>query len=467
MRKNVKKVKKLLLRELKPAWNKYSEKDKRDVFKFAESYKNFLTEVKTERENCEWIVRASEKNGFKKFVNRKAKNYYLVNRGKSIAVAIAGRRPISEGIRLVVSHIDAPRLDLKPNPLYEEAELALLKTHYYGGIKKYQWTSIPLSLHGIIVKGDGRKVTINIGDNLKDPVFTIADLLPHLSRKEQSQKKLQDAIEGEKLSLLVGSFPFADDGNEKEKVKIAVMEILNKKYGIKEEDFISAEIEVVPAIPARDIGWDRSLIGGYGQDDRICGYTSFSAINNIKNPLHSCLALFVDKEEIGSVGATGAKSQFLTDCIRGIVILTGGKTTFDKVRDIFVNSKALSGDVNVAINPNYQNVLEKNNAAKLGYGVVLTKYTGAGGKYSTNDASAEFVGEIRQLFNKNKVVWQTGELGKVDEGGGGTVAEYIANQSIETVDCGPPLLGMHSPFEVSSKPDLYETYKAYKAFFES
>ncbi len=466
MKSHTKKVKKLLLRELKPAWNKYSEKDKRDVFQFAEAYKNFLTNVKTERETCKWIVRASEKKGFKEFVNRKARNFYLVNRGKSIALAITGKKPIIEGIRLVASHIDSPRLDLKPNPLCEEAELAILKTHYYGGIKKYQWTSIPLSLHGIIVKGDGKKVEISIGDNLKDPVFTIADLLPHLSRKEQSQKKLAEAIEGEKLSLLAGSFPFPDD-DEKEKVKIAIIQILNKIYGIKEEDFISAEIEVVPAMPARDIGWDRSLVGGYGQDDRICGFTSFSAIAEIKNPEHSCLALFVDKEEIGSVGATGAQSQFLTDCIRGLISLRGEKCSFDKVRETLTNSKALSADVNAAVNPNYQNVLEKTNAAKIGYGVVLTKYTGSGGKYGTNDASAEFVGEIRNLFNKNEVVWQTGELGKVDEGGGGTVSEYIANQSIETVDCGPAVLGMHSPFEVSAKADLYETYKAYKAFFKS
>ncbi len=466
MREKTKTLKKRLMRELKPAWDHYTHKERKRVLEFGNGYRDFLSIVKTEREAVEWIVSNARKNGFEKFSKKRGKKFYKLNRDKSIALAIIGRNPISKGVRVIVSHIDAPRLDLKPNPLYEDAELALLRTHYYGGIKKYQWTSIPLSLHGIIIKGDGKKITINIGDNLKDPAFTIADLLPHLSRKEQSQKKLSEVIEGEKLTLLAGSFPFPDD-KEKERVKLSVLEILNNRYGIKEEDFISAEIEVVPAIPARDIGWDMSLIGGYGQDDRICGYTSFNAINKIKTPENSTLVIFVDKEEIGSVGATGARSQFLIDCIRGIISWKGKSSSFDMVREVLNSSKALSGDVNAAINPNYQNVLEKTNAAKTGYGVVLTKYTGAGGKYGTNDASAEFVGEIRRLFNKNKVIWQTGELGKVDEGGGGTVSEYISQHGVETVDCGPPLLGMHSPFEVCSKADLYETFKAYKVFLQS
>jgi len=466
MKKRTENLKKRLMRELKPAWDHYTDKAKKETLKFSDKYKEFLSGVKTEREAVEWIVANAEKNGFNNFLKKRGKKFYKVNRDKSIALAIIGREPVLEGIRIVVSHIDAPRLDLKPNPLYEDVELALLRTHYYGGIKKYQWTSIPIALHGIIINGDGKKIKINIGDNAEDPVFTIADLLPHLYRKDQSQKKLVEAIEGEKLTLLAGSFPFPDN-EEKERVKLAIMEILNKKYGIKEEDFISSEIEAVPAIPARDIGWDMSMLGGYGQDDRICGYTSFKAINIIKAPVHSTLVLFLDKEEIGSVGATGAQSQFLVDCIREIISRKGKTSSFDMVREVLNKSKALSGDVNAAINPNYQNVLEKTNAAKLGYGVVLTKYTGAGGKYGTNDASAEFVGEIRRLFNKNKVIWQTGELGKVDEGGGGTVSEYIAQYGIETVDCGPALLGMHSPFEVSSKADLYETFKAYRVFLQS
>lgn len=466
MKKKTKSLKKKLIRELKPAWDIYTDKEKKKVLEYGNGFRNFLSLVKTERETVEWMRRNAERNGFEVDSKKKGKKFYKVNQNTSIALSILGSKPLSEGVRIIVSHIDSPRLDLKPNPLYEEIELALFRTHYYGGIKKYQWTAIPLSLHGIIIKENGKKIKINIGDNPEDTVFTIADLLPHLYRKTQSQKKISEAIEGEKLTLLAGSIPFPDN-EEKERVKLAVMEILYNKYGIKEADFISAEIEVVPAMPARDVGFDRSMVGGYGQDDRICGYTSFSAINAIKNPEHSTLALFVDKEEIGSIGATGAQSQFLVDCIREIISRKEKTSTFDKIRNVFNSSKALSGDVNAAINPNYQNVLEEKNAAKLGYGVVLTKYTGAGGKYGTNDASAEFLSEIRGLFNKNKVIWQTGELGKVDEGGGGTVSQYIAQYGIETVDCGPALLGMHSPFEICSKADLYETFKAYRAFLKS
>ncbi len=466
MKKKTEKIKKQLMRELKPAWDYYTVKEKKRVFEFGNAYRDFLNDVKTERETVEWIVRAAENNGFVNISKRKGEKFYTINHDKSIALTMIGKKSILEGVRVIISHIDSPRLDLKPNPLYEDSELVLLRTHYYGGIKKYQWTSIPLSLHGIIINGNGKKIKIEIGDNPEDPAFTIADLLPHLSHKEQSQKKLSEAIEGEKLTLLAGSIPFPDK-EVKERVKLSILELLNKKYGIKEEDFISSEIEVIPALPARDIGWDRSMIGGYGQDDRICAYASFQGVNNIKAPKHSTLVLFVDKEEIGSVGTTGAQSQFLVDCIRDIITLKGETSNFDLVREVLNKSKALSGDVNTAIDPNYQNVIEKTNAAKLGYGVVLTKYTGAGGKYGTNDASAEFTGEIRRLFNKNKVIWQTGELGKVDSGGGGTVSEYIALHSIETVDCGTALLGMHSPFEICSKADLYETFKAYRAFLQS
>jgi aspartyl aminopeptidase len=466
MNKRAKSLKKKLIRELKSAWIQYSVREKKKVFDFGDSYIDFLNRAKTERETVDWIVKNAKRHGFVNNAIHGKKKFFTINRNKSAALSIVGKRPITEGVHIVVSHIDSPRLDLKPNPLFEDTELALLKTHYYGGIKKYQWTSIPLSLHGVIIREDGQKVTINIGDNPKDPVFTIADLLPHLYRKEQSQKKLFEAIEGEKLTPLIGSIPFPDS-DEKESTKLAIMEILNQKYSIKEEDFISAEIEVVPAIHARDVGLDRSMVGGYGQDDRICGFCSYSAISEIKNPLHSTLALFLDKEEIGSVGATGAQSQFLTDCIREIISRKVKNSNFDLLRNVLNRSKALSGDVNAAINPNYPNVLEKANAAKLGYGVVLTKYTGAGGKYGTNDASAEFLGEIRRLFKKKKVIWQTGELGKVDEGGGGTVSEFISQYGIETVDCGTALLGMHSPYEVCSKADLYETYRAYKSFLES
>jgi aspartyl aminopeptidase len=467
MKKKGKPTGKDLLRKPKPAWDQYTATEKKSALAFGDGYREFLTAVKTEREAVSWIQRQARKRGFADASQKRAPKAYLINKEKSIALFAVGSRPISDGIRIVISHIDAPRLDLKPNPLYEDAELALLRTHYYGGIKKYQWTAIPLSLHGVIIKESGTKITVDIGDDPDDPVFTIADLLPHLSRKEQSQKKISEAIEGEKLTLLAGSIPLAGKDEEKERVKQNVMSILNEKYGIKEDDFISAEIEVVPALPGRDVGWDRSLIGGYGQDDRICGYASMKAILDAKKLKHSALAIFADKEEIGSVGATGAQSDFIIDCARALIARKSKKSSYDMVRDVLCSSKALSGDVNAAINPNYQNVLEKANAAKLGYGVVLTKYTGAGGKYGTNDASAEFMGEIRRLFNSQKVIWQTGELGKVDEGGGGTVSEFVSRHGIETVDCGTALLGMHSPFEICSKADLYETYKAYKAFLES
>lgn len=456
-----------LLRKIQPAWDQYSNTDKKDVLAFGDSFRTFLNSVKTEREAVSWISKLAKKRSYVDASLKKASRAFLINRDKSIALYTTGKKTVSEGLRIIISHIDSPRLDLKPNPLYEDAELALLRTHYYGGIKKYQWTAIPLSLHGIIVKENGEKITIAIGDAPDDPVFSIADLLPHLSRKEQSQKKISEAIEGEKLTLVAGSFPCPNNNEDKERVKKNVMQILNKKYGITEDDFISAEIEVVPALGVRDVGWDRSLIGGYGQDDRICSYAALMALLDAKKFEHSALVIFADKEEIGSVGATGAQSDFLIDCVRAIIVSKKKKATYDMIRNVLLKSKALSGDVNAAINPNYQNVLEKNNAAKLGYGVVLTKYTGARGKYGTNDASAEFVGEVRRLFNANKVIWQTGELGKVDEGGGGTVSEFISRHGVETVDCGTALLGMHSPFEICSKADLYETYKAYKAFLQS
>jgi aspartyl aminopeptidase len=467
MKKKSKTKGKDILRKLKPAWEQYTAAEKKKVLVFGDGFRTFLSTVKTEREAVSWIQKQAKKRGYSNVSSQRTSRGFLINRDKSIALFATGKKPISEGIRIVISHIDSPRLDLKPNPLYEDAELALLRTHYYGGIKKYQWTAIPLSLHGVIVKESGEKISISVGDDPKDPVFSIADLLPHLSRKEQSQKKISEAIEGEKLTLLAGSFPYPDKKEEKERVKRNVMHILNEKYGITEDDFVSAEIEVVPALSARDVGWDKSLIGGYGQDDRICAFASLMALLDAKHFNHSALVIFADKEEIGSVGATGAQSDFLIDCTRAIIVSKNKKSSYDMVREVLLKSKALSGDVNAAINPNYQNVLEKANAAKLGYGVVLTKYTGAGGKYGTNDASAEFVGEIRRLFNEKKVIWQTGELGKVDEGGGGTVSEFISRHGIETVDCGTALLGMHSPFEICNKADLYETHKAYKAFLES
>jgi aspartyl aminopeptidase len=392
---------------------------------------------------------------------------YTINRNKSIAVAVLGKRPIEDGLNIIASHIDVPRLDLKQNPLYEDddTKLALFKTHYYGGIKKYQWVNIPLALHGKVVKGDGSEVDINIGESPDDPVFTITDLLPHLARKKQAKRALAEGIKGEELNILVGSRPVSDK-HAKKKVKLWILDYLNKNYGMVEEDFVSAELEIVPAGRARDIGFDRSLVGAYGHDDRICAYTSLRALTDIKTPSRTGLALMFDKEEIGSEGSTGVKSRFLVNTIGDLIGLRNPGYPESMLRKALENSRALSSDVNAGINPNYKGVHETRNAARLGHGVVITKFTGSGGKYASNDASAEFMGAIRRLLNENKIIWQTAELGKVDEGGGGTVARFLAEHNMDVIDCGPPILSMHSPFEISSKIDIYSTYEAYRAFFE-
>ncbi|RLB17167.1 MAG: aminopeptidase, partial [Deltaproteobacteria bacterium] len=376
-----------------------------------------------------------------------------------------GKEPIEKGVRIIVSHIDSPRLDLKQRPLYEDVDLAFLKTHYYGGIKKFQWLSRPLAIHGRIVKKDGKTVDLSIGEAASDPVFTVLDLLPHLARKVQYEKKLGEAIAGEKLNLIVGSLPLGDK-ETKERFKLGVLNLLNETYGLTEEDLLSAELEVVPAGSARDVGWDRSLVGAYGQDDRICAYTSLSALMDTKEISKTAVALFVDKEEIGSDGATGAKSRFLESVIGDLMETLGQRPSAIEISRILSRSRALSADVNGALDPDYQEVHEKQNAARMGYGVCITKFTGSGGKYNANDADAEYVGWLRNLFNRKKVIWQTGELGRIDEGGGGTVAKFLAPYGMDIVDCGPAVLSMHSPFEVSHKGDLYMTYKGFRAFFE-
>ena len=373
-----------------------------------------------------------------------------------------GKKPVSEGISILGSHIDAPRLDLKQNPLYEDTELAFFKTHYYGGIKKYQWLTIPLAIHGVVVKGDGTSVEIVIGEDEDDPVFNITDLLPHLAR-EQMQKKMSEAVTGEGLNVLLGSMPYKDD-KVKEKVKLSILSILNKRYGIMEEDFQSAELEIVPAQKARDVGFDKSMVGGYGQDDRVCAYPALRALLDTEAPERTVVCLLTDKEEIGSMGNTGAKSSLLVDFVANIIALTEDAYSDLKLRSCFSRSKMLSADVNAAVDPNYESVYEKRNATYLGHGIVLQKYTGARGKYDSSDASAEFFGEIRKLFNDNGIMWQTGELGKVDEGGGGTIAQFAANLGIDVLDCGIAVLSMHSPFEITSKIDIYMTYNAYKVF---
>jgi len=341
----------------------------------------------------------------------------------------------------------------------------MFKTHYYGGIKKYQWTALPLALHGVVVLPNGRRVEIKIGEDSKDPVFTISDLLPHLA-KEQLKKKLEEAVSGDDLNLVVGSMPLAGEGEQKNKARLAILKLLHERYGMTEEDFITAELELVPAGPARDLGFDRSLVGGYGQDDRVCVYTALQAIREIQRPEHTALVLLVDKEEIGSTGNTGAQSRFLAYALAELAARSGN-ADYLRVSRIMANSQAISADVTAALDPTYENVFDLYNASLLGHGVVLNKYSGSRGKYDANDASAEFMGRLRDVFNSNQVIWQSGELGKVDAGGGGTIAKYLAYFGLEVADCGPPLLSMHAPLEIASKVDIYMSYRGYKAFLGS
>jgi aspartyl aminopeptidase len=451
----------------KLSWDRLEEREREETLRFAEGYKAFLNVAKTEREAVQEIARAAREAGFQEGSQRSGgKKFFYLNKDKTIALAILGPAPIAAGVRIVVSHIDSPRIDLKQNPLYEEADMALLRTHYYGGIKKYQWVTLPLSLHGPVVKADGSKLNIQIGEDADDPVFVINDLLPHLSGKTQDQKKISEAIEGEKLTVLAGSLPFPDP-EAKERIKLRVMELLNQKYGLVEEDFTSAELELVPAIKARDVGFDRSLVGSYGQDDRASAYTSLQAILSLPETPRTVIALFVDKEEIGSEGSTGAKSLFLETVTRNLVERSGFAVTEALLKEVLSNSKAISADVESALDPNYPEVHEKQNAGRIGYGVCLEKFTGSRGKSAASDARAEYVGEIRRLFNANNVAWQMTEIGKVDEGGGGTVAKYLAIYGMDIIDCGAPVLSMHSPFEVTSKADIFEAYKAYRAFLSS
>jgi len=434
----------------KSAWEIFTKDQIKKAFDFCEDYKKFLDAAKTEREAVQQINE----------IATKGKKKIIVNREKEVAIIVQGKKPISEGLRIVISHIDTPRLDLKQIPLYEDtsSNVALFETHYYGGIKKFHWVTIPLTLHGVVVKKDGKKITFNLGEDESDPIFSVPDLLPHLSHKVQDIKKLEDAITGESLDVMVGSQPAKGDFSEK--IKTATLDKLHKNYGITEEDFISAELEVVPAYKARDIGFDRSLIGAYGQDDRACAYTTLKAILDLKNPEHTAISLYVDKEEIGSEGNTAAQvTTFLRSIIKGL----DPKVDVDS---LMLKSKVVSADVNSAVTPNYTDVFELKNASTLGNGVVMSKFSGHGGKFSANDASAEYVSEIRTILNKEKIPWQTAELGKVDNGGGGTVAKYFSRLGMEVIDLGPPVMSMHSPFEVTSKVDIYSSYMAYKAFLK-
>lgn len=442
-------------------WRSKSKEDIKAVYDFTEGYKDFLDRAKTEREAVRYITGALTLSGFD--LDPSQDKVFAVNRNKTVMAFVRGSSDIIEGLNIVVAHIDAPRLDLKQNPLYEDVDLALLRTHYYGGIKKYQWVACPLAIHGIVIKADGEAVDICIGESDDDPVFMIDDLLPHLSRKTQDEKKLSEAIEGEKLVVVFGSLPLA--GTEKEPVKQYILKMLGDKYGMTEDDFITAELEVVPAFKARDVGFDRSMIGAYGQDDRASAYPLLKAMCRVSDPRRNCLAIFVDKEEIGSEGSTGIQSHFLQVFLDDIVNGMGLNSDESVIRKILYDSKALSADVNGAVNPAFQEVHEKQNASFLGRGPCLTKFTGHMGKIAASDANAEYVAEVARLFNDAGVMWQTGELGKIDEGGGGTVAKHLAVYGMDIIDCGPAILTMHSPYELSSKLDIYECYRAFSAFF--
>lgn len=456
-----KKLREKLFMQRKNAYHRLSDKEIKAVDKFCEGYKDFMDKAKTEREAVIYAAELLEKKGFVEYAPDMKLNagdkIYRINRGKAIIAAVIGKAPISEGVRLCAAHIDSPRLDLKQNPLYEDTELALFKTHYYGGIKKYQWTTIPLALHGVIIKADGTSVPVNIGEDDNDPVFCVTDLLPHLANAQMS-KPLAKGITGEQLNILIGSRPFRDD-EESGSVKLNIMNILFEKYGITEADFISSELEAVPAFKARDIGFDRSMIGSYGHDDRVCAYTALMAAAECKKPKHTMVTVLTDKEETGSEGNTGLCSAYLEYFIADIAEALGSDG-----RTVLSASECLSADVNAAYDPTFPEVNEKNNCAYINRGVVVTKYTGARGKSGTSDASAEFVGRIRRLMDEKEVIWQTGELGKVDEGGGGTVAAYIANLNVDTIDLGVPVLSMHAPYEIVSKIDTYMAYKAFSAF---
>ena len=460
--------------ERKNAWEKYPEGKKREeVFQFAEDYRKFISECKTERECTTEFAKRAEKAGFvnldevlEKGTKLKAGDrVYANNMGKGIAMFVIGKKDLEAGMNILGAHIDSPRMDLKQDPLYEDTDFAMLDTHYYGGIKKYQWVTLPLALHGVIAKKDGTVVKVNVGDKPGDPVFGVSDLLIHLSG-EQLEKKAAKVIEGENLDLLIGSIPMqTEDEKVKEKVKANIMNLLSKEYGIEEEDFLSAEIEVVPAGEARDYGFDRSMIMGYGHDDRVCAYPSFEAMLVSEDPEITSVCLLVDKEEIGSVGASGMQSRFFENTVAEVMAAAGSYSEL-ALRRALANSKVLSSDVSAAFDPNFPSVMTKRNTAYFGKGLVFNKYTGSRGKGGSNDANAEYIGKLRNIMDTNEVSFQTAELGKVDQGGGGTIAYILANYGMNVIDSGVPVLNMHAPWEIISKVDLYEAYRGYIAFLK-
>lgn len=463
--------------ETKNVWEKYTASDLKKVDAFCDEYMDFLNKGKTERECVDYIVNILEENGYKELPKliiegkklKKGDKVYAVNMNKTVAMFIIGKQPISEGMNILGAHIDSPRLDVKQNPMYEDTGLCYLDTHYYGGVKKYQWVTIPLALHGVIVKKDLSTVIVNIGEEEDDPVFFISDLLIHLSQ-EQLEKKAAKVIEGEALDIIIGNKPLVikndeEDKKSKDKVKSNILEILKDTYGIEEEDFLSAELEVVPAGKAREAGIDRSMILAYGHDDRVCAYPSLKAMLDIKNPDRTCCCLLTDKEEIGSVGATGMQSKFFENTVAEVMNLSEDYSDI-LLRRALARSAMLSSDVSAGFDPSYASAFEKKNAAILAHGMVFNKFTGSRGKSGSNDANAEYIAHIRDIFDKDDITFQTAELGKVDLGGGGTIAYILALYGMNVIDAGIAVLNMHAPWEAVSKADVYETYRGYVSFLK-
>ena len=461
------KLKDKLFNKKEVGWKTLSEDEKNEVFEVSKKYIDFLNVSKTEREFVKNARKLADENGYRDIMEfqslKPGDKIYFVNRDKSMYLAIIGEESIENGLHIIGSHVDSPRLDLKPNPLYEDNGLAYFKTHYYGGIKKYQWTTIPLTIHGVIVKTNGEKIEINIGEDDNDPIFTITDLLPHLAQA-QMEKKLKDGVDGESLNLLIGSIPY-EEAECSEQVKLNILNILNQKYGIKEVDFTSSELELVPQFKARSLGLDESMVAAYGQDDKICAYTSLAAMMELDRVKNTAICILSDKEEIGSMGNTGMESHMFDFFISEILNKLGinRPNLLDKV---FCFSKMLSSDVDAGFDPMYASVSDKNNAGFIGKGISLNKYTGARGKSGASDANAEYVAWVRNLLERNNIKYQVAELGKVDIGGGGTIAYILANKGADVIDCGVPLLSMHAPYEVTSKFDIYSAYKTYKAFWK-
>ncbi|MCL2354524.1 MAG: aminopeptidase [Oscillospiraceae bacterium] len=462
------KLKESLFNAKKCGWDVATDEEKKDIYKFGDEYIYFLNKCKTERESITFSKQILDENGFVDVCSvesvKPGDKVYYINRDKTIYIAVIGTEPMENGLNMVGAHVDTPRIDLKPNPLYEETGYSYFKTHYYGGIKKYQWTALPLSLRGVIIKANGEKIDVSIGEEESDPIFTITDLLPHLAM-EQMDKKLKEGIAGEDLNLLIGSIPYGKDEKLAERIKLNTMKLLNEKYGIVEADLISSELQLVPAFAAKSLGFDGSMVAGYGQDDRVCSYASLRAILNVQNPAKTAVCLLVDKEEIGSMGNTGMESNNFDNFVAELLNKVGENrpNLLDKV---FCNSRMLSADVDAAFDPIYASVFEKNNSAFLGFGVGINKYSGSRGKSGASDANAEYVAYVRKVLEDNKILYQVGELGKVDVGGGGTIAFILANKGIDVIDLGVPVLSMHSPYEVTSKYDIWSAYRTYEVFFK-